>query len=222
MKVLIVEDNKEVAEYLKSRLTEEGFVVEVVFDGEKGSELARTKFFDLVVLDLGLPKKNGLVVLKEIRESKRVTPVLILSVRSEIPDRVSLLNSGADDFMVKPFSFEELMARVRALMRRPPVILSESLTYGDVVIDSTAQSVVRGGREIALTRKEFLLLEFFVRNAGKLVSRGMITEQLWEQKGGEFSNSIETHILNLRRKLNAGNKKNLIVTIPARGYKLVY
>jgi DNA-binding response OmpR family regulator len=156
MKVLIVEDNKEVAEYLKSRLTEEGFVVEVVFDGEKGSELARTKFFDLVVLDLGLPKKNGLVVLKEIRESKRVTPVLILSVRSEIPDRVSLLNSGADDFMVKPFSFEELMARVRALMRRPPVILSESLTYGDVVIDSTAQSVVRGGREIALTRKEFL------------------------------------------------------------------
>lgn len=222
MKILIVEDNKDILDFLKSSFMEEGFVVETASDGEKGSMLARERHFDLVILDLGLPKKNGLEVCREIRSAKKTVPILVLSIRAEIPDKVSLLNSGADDFMVKPFELEELVARVRALMRRPRDIVSERLSYGDLVIDSTHQTVVRGGREVLLTRKEFLLLEFFMRNGGKMVTRGMITEKIWDQRGDVLSSSIETHVLNLRRKLNAGNKKNLIVTLQSRGYKLVY
>lgn len=221
MRVLIVEDNRDVADFLKAGLEEEMFVVDVAYDGEQGSLLAREGNYDLVILDLMLPSKSGRVVCEEIRAAGKPTPIIVLSVRSEIPDKVSLFNSGADDYLIKPFAFGELLARIQAVMRRPRGLASDLLTVGDVVLDLTAHTVVRKGNEVVLTGKEFAILECLMRNAGKVVGRTHLADTVWGRDDAYLSRTLETHILNLRKKLSKKDKRRLIVTITGRGYKMV-
>jgi DNA-binding response OmpR family regulator len=220
MRVLIIEDNKEISDFLKVGLESEGFAVDVISDGEKGSFTARTNEYDLILLDNVLPKKGGLQICKEIREAGKKTPIIMLSVRSEIGDKVNLLANGADDYMTKPFSFEELRARMRAVLRRPTITAHNILTIDDLILDPNRQEVRRGKRDIYLTRKEFSLLEYLLQNRGNVVSRGMIMEHVWNLDGDPFSNTIEAHIFNLRKKIDKPKNKKLIHNVPGRGYKV--
>lgn len=220
MRILIVEGDKKVVTLLKHRLEEEGFVIDTANDGTKGSFLARINEYDLIILESLLPCKNGQCVCKEIRSKGKNMPILILSVQSDVETKVRLLNSGADDYLTKPFSFEELLARVRALMRRPRIIENNILKVEDLALNKNRQAVNRGDGEIYLTRKEFSLLEYLMKNQGMILSRGMIMEHVWDMNSDPFSNTIETHILNLRRKIERKNRKQLIQTLPGRGYKI--
>ncbi len=219
MRMLIIEDDVEIADFLEESLSAEGFVVDRAADGERGSYMARTNEYDFIILDYIMPKKDGLAVCREIREVGKKTPIMMLSVRSEIPDRVNLLNLGVDDYVCKPFSFAEVLARIRAITRRPNILETNPLTFEDLVVDIQKQKVFRGQKEIYLTRKEFLLLEYFMRNLGNVLSRGLIMEHVWNIDTDPFSNTIEAHVLNLRKKIDAGKKK-LIHTVPGRGYKM--
>jgi DNA-binding response OmpR family regulator len=221
MRILIIEDSKEITNFLKLSLEGEQFVVDVAEDGEKGSFWARTNDYDLIILDNILPKKTGLEVCEEIRKSGKTMPIIVLSVRSETLTKIQLLNAGADDYLIKPFSFEELLARIRALLRRPKVIESEILQVDDLTLDTKKCLVKRGKKEeIYLTRKEFMLLEYLLKNSGSVLSRGMIMEHVWDMNVDPFSNTIESHILSLRRKIDIPGKKKLIHTVSGRGYKI--
>lgn len=220
MRILIIEDDKDICSFLKTGLEAEGFTVDLAEDGEKGSYIARTNDYDLILLDNVLPKKEGIEVCQEIRQSKKATRIILLSVKSEIFHKVDLLNSGADDYVTKPFSFIELLARIRAVLRRPPLIESDTLSLDDLVLDRKKQTAMRGKKLIYLTRKEFQLLEYLMKNSGCFVSRGMIMEHVWDMNVDPFSNTIEAHILNLRKKIDAQKKQKLIHTVPGRGYKL--
>ncbi len=220
MRILLIEDEKGIVDFLKPSLEAEPFVVDIAIDGERGSYLGRTNDYDLIVLDNILPKKNGLEVCKEIRKAGKTLPILVLSVKTETITKIELLNAGADDYLSKPFSLEELRARIRALLRRPKQIESEILTINDLTLDMKRCAVRRGKKEIYLTRKEFMLLEYLIRNPGIVLSRGMIMEHVWDMNADPFSNTIESHILSLRRKINFPGKKKLIHTISGRGYKI--
>jgi DNA-binding response OmpR family regulator len=221
MRILIIEDSKEITNFLKLSLEGEQFVVDVAEDGERGSFWARTNDYDLIILDNILPKKTGLEVCEEIRKSGKTMPIIVLSVRSETLTKIQLLNAGADDYLIKPFSFEELLARIRALLRRPKVIESEILQVDDLTLDTKKCLVKRGKKEeIYLTRKEFMLLEYLLKNSGSVLSRGMIMEHVWDMNVDPFSNTIESHILSLRRKIDSPGRKKLIHTVSGRGYKI--
>ncbi len=220
MRILIVEDNIHIKDLVKLGLEAESFSVDTCTDGETGSYTARTNEYDLVILDIGLPKKRGTDVCKEIRKAGKTMPILMLSVESEVLTKVELLALGADDYMTKPFSFEELLARVRALLRRPVQVVAERLTAGDLTLDSRTHEVERARTPIYLTRKEFLLLEYLMRHSGSIVTRGKLLEHVWDLDGNPFSNSIETHICNLRKKLSTSRLPNIIHNIPGRGYRL--
>jgi two-component system, OmpR family, response regulator len=220
MRILVIEDDLEVSQFLRSSLEAELFSVDTATDGETGSYLARTNDYDLIVLDYALPKKDGREVCSEIRQAARSMPILMLTVKSELPAKVELLNMGVDDYLTKPFHFEELLARIRALLRRPKQIQSDILKVDDLEVDTTKFRVYRSGQQIELTRKEFQLLEFLLKNQDNVVSRGMIMEHVWDRRGDLFSNTIETHILNLRKKIETGGKRKLIHTVPGRGYRL--
>lgn len=220
MRILIIEDNAEIRKLLKVGLEAESFVVDVAEDGEKGSFIARTNDYDLVLLDYILPKKHGDQVCKEIRKAGKKMPILLLSVEKETSDKVTLLDNGADDYMTKPFSFEELMARIRTLLRRPQTIQEETFEIGNIKLNSRTQEVKRGKADVYLTRKEFSLLEFLLRHKGETVSRGMIMEHVWDLDGDPFSNTIETHIFNLRKKIEERKNGRLIFNVPGRGYKI--
>src|SRR5579885_2374523 len=166
MRVLIVEDQKEIARFLKSSLEAECFAVDVAQDGERGLYLARTNDYDIIVLDNILPKKQGIEICKELRTTNSTTPILVLSVQSATDNKIQMLNAGADDYLIKPFSFEELLARVHALLRRPKNVMTEKLSVGDLELDTRKHAVVRAGENIYLTRKEFMLLEYLMRNHG--------------------------------------------------------
>lgn len=217
MRILVVEDNPVIQEALVLQLRAACFAVDTTDCGEKGSFLARTNDYDLVILDYMLPKKDGRTICKEIRSSGKTMPIIMLTVRQDVEDKVDLLDQGADDYIGKPFSFDELHARIKALLRRPREIQPHIIMIGDITIDSNKQLVLRGKREIYLTRKEFSLLEYLAQHRGNVVSRGMIMEHVWDQNSDPFSNTIEAHILNLRKKL--GSKKPLIHTVPGRGYR---
>jgi two-component system copper resistance phosphate regulon response regulator CusR len=219
MKILIVEDDASVRNALKKALEAECFAVDVAEDGEKGSFLARTNTYDMVILDYLLPKKNGRQICEEIRKAEKNMPVLLLSVQSEVEDKVTALNLGADDYLTKPFSYDELMARVRALLRRPAQLKSEVLTFDDLSLDIRGQKVTRGRQEVYLTRKEFMLLEYLLRNQGSVVSRAMLIDHVWDSSIDTFSNTIESHILSLRKKIEKPKRK-IIQTVPGRGYKI--
>lgn len=219
MKVLLVEDEPEIRELLKSALEAEYFAVDVGKDGDEGLTLATQNGYDVIVLDNILPKRSGEMICKELRNMGKSTPILFLSVLSDTSKKIDLLNIGADDYLTKPFAFEELLARLRALLRRPKQISSDVLTCEDVVLDVNAQTVKRGKKFIHLTRKEFMLLEHLMRNYGIVVSRSMLMEHVWDMALDPFSNTIEAHILSLRKKLESSNKKKLIHTISGKGYK---
>lgn len=220
MRILLIDDSQEIIDFLKIGLKPEGFIVDTAQDGDKGSFLARTSDYDLIILDYLLPKKDGLEVCNEIRKDGNLAPILVVSAMAETEIKISLLNAGADDYIVKPFAFSELLARIKALLRRPREMEKDILKIDDLIIDINSYSVKRGSAKIYLTRKEFALLEYLIKNRGKVLSRGMIMEHVWDMETDIFSNTIETHILNLRRKIDIPGKKKLIHTIQGRGYKL--
>lgn len=221
MHILVVEDEKEISDFLRVSLEAECFAVDTAFDGEAGSYLGRTNNYDLIILDNILPKKEGREACKEIRAVGKTTPIIMLSVKSETVTKVDLLNAGADDYMTKPFSFAELLARMRALLRRPKEMEDEILTISDLIIDIRRHTVRRANKEIYLTRKEFVLLSYLLRNAGSAMSRGMIMEHVWDMQMDSTSNTIESHILSLRKKIDAKSNKKLIQTVPGIGYKIL-
>jgi two-component system, OmpR family, response regulator len=220
MRLLVVEDEPEILLPLRVRLKSEGFIVDIANDGAKGSTMAKNNIYDVIILDYMLPKKSGAKICQEIRANGIITPIIIISVQGAAPTKIELLNLGADDYLVKPFSFEELLARIRAVMRRPQELKKEVLNIDDLTLDTVRCRVERAGKEIKLTRKEFGLLEYLLRNKGTVISRGTIMEHVWDVKGDLFSNTIETHILNLRKKLQKYGGNKLIHTISGRGYKI--
>ncbi len=220
MRALVIDDEDAVRDMLSKHLRSECFAVDEARDGTEGSYLARTNDYDVVILDNMLPEKSGVQVCEEVRHVGRSVPILILSVLGETRQKVQLINAGADDYMIKPFSFDELTARVRALIRRPTKIASDVVTIDDLTIDSKQQSVRRNGKKIYLTRKEFMLLEYLMRNQGTVLSRGMIMEHVWDMTSDPFSNTIESHVLSLRKKINDTSKNRLIKTVPSRGYMI--
>lgn len=219
MKILIVEDDISIGNTLRMGLESKSFAVDLVEDGESGSFLARTNDYDVIILDNVLPKKMGGHICKEIRESGKTTPILMLSAKSEVLTKIEILNLGADDYMTKPFSFEELTARLNALTRRPKNILSQIIKVGNLELDRTNQTLSVNKKEVYLTRKQYTFLEYLMINKGNILSRGQILEHVWNKECDPFSNSIETHVLNLRSKINDKHKK-IIESIPGRGYRI--
>lgn len=215
-----MEDDKIFADSLKANLQSEYFVVDVAGDGERGLFCAMTNEYNVIILDKILPKKDGLEVCQEIRRNNRTTPIIMLSIKSEVPIKVDLLNAGADDYMTKPFSFEELLARVKAILRRPARIQGEVLKVGDLILDSQKCQVTKNRKAVHLTRKEFNLLAYLMRNEGMVMSRGKILDNVWDMEADPFSNTIEMHILSLRRKLEMPKKEKIIHTVSGVGYKL--
>lgn len=221
MRILVIDDDKEVRDYLRSTLEAESFAVDIAEDGKKGSYDARTNDYDLILLDNVMPEKTGFEVCREIRQSGKMTPIMMLSVKAEIEDRVRHLDCGADDYLAKPYSHDELLARIRAMLRREARAAAgpEVFACGYVSLNPTTQEVRSGARGIYLTRKEFALLELLLKNKGKVVSRGMIMEHVWDMDGNPLSKTIETHVLNVRKKIERRGRP-LIRNVPGRGYKI--
>jgi heavy metal response regulator len=219
MRVLVVEDELRVRSFLERGLQEAGFAVDVAADGEDGMRLALVHPYDAIVLDLMLPKRDGLSVLRELRGAGRATPVLVLTARDEVDDRVRGLDAGADDYLPKPFAFAELLARVRALLRRGTARPS-LLEIGDLRIDLLSRKAVRAGVKLELTQKEFALLEYLARHEGEVVTRTMISEHVWDMNFDSFSNVIDVYIRYLRRKIDEPFGTKLIHTRRGVGYVL--
>jgi heavy metal response regulator len=218
VKILIVEDEKKVAEFVRKGLQEEGYVVDAVHDGEEGLRLAAEGLYDLVILDIYLPKMDGLAVLTKLRQEKVFTPVLLLTVRATIEDKVLGLDSGADDYLTKPFIFQELLARVRALLRRRTDQNSTVAKVHDLILDPVRRLVTRGERRIDLTMKEFSLLEYLMRNAGRVLTRTMIIDHVWNYDFDSETNVVDVYVNYLRKKVDAGHDMKLIHTIRGVGY----
>ncbi len=219
MRILIVDDNKEIRELLKTGFESEMFVVDTAENGEKGSYMARTNEYDIIILDNIMPKKTGAEACAEIRKAGRKTPIILLSVESSPEEKIRVLGLGADDYVAKPFSFRELLERVRAVLRRPQVTPTENFSVGHLSLNSRTQQVKRGRKNIHLTKKEYSLLELLLRHNGEVVSRGKIMEHVWDFDGNPFSNTIETHVFNLRKKIEKRGE-HMIWNVPGRGYRL--
>jgi heavy metal response regulator len=218
MKILVVEDEKKVANFLNKGLQEEGYLVDLADNGADGLSLATDREYDLIVLDIYLPRLDGIAVLKRLREARVATPVLLLTVRATIEDKVLGLDSGADDYLTKPFAFDELIARVRALLRRRSQIDESVLRFSDLFLDLVRRTVVRGKRRIELTLKEFSLLEYLMRNAGRVVTRTMITEHVWSHDFDTGTNVVDVYVNYLRKKIDTGSETRLIHTVRGVGY----
>ncbi len=222
MRILLVEDEPSAAGMLAKGLREEAYAVDVAADGERALELAFVNDYDLVILDVMLPRKGGFEVCRELRASGSAVPVLMLTARDAVEDRVTGLDSGADDYLSKPFDFDELLARVRALLRRaqPEDDGTAALRFGDLVLDPVGCEVHRGDRRIELTRTEFLLLELFMRHPRQVLTRTQIFERVWGYDFGPTSNSLGVYVGYLRRKLEAGGEPRLLHTVRGLGYVL--
>ena len=219
MRILVIEDEKKIASFIKRGLKEEGHMVDVAYDGEEGYQLSGENDYDLILLDIMLPKRDGISLCRQLRDDGVTTPVLMLTAKDSVQDKVTGLDSGADDYLTKPFAFEELLARIRALMRkRSP--LATKLQAGDLVLDLISHRVTRAGKEILLTMKEYALLEYLMRNAGTVVTRTMITEHVWDIDFDTSTNVIDVYINYLRNKIDSGQQKKLIHTVRGRGYLL--
>ncbi len=220
MRILLIEDDPELADFLLESLKELSYAVDLAKDGEKGFYLAKINNYDLVILDFGLPKKNGLEVCKELRAMGRSMPIIMVSVITEMPAKIAILDAGADDYITKPFAIEELTSRIKAILRRGSNVSTPVLSIDDLSLDVDKQIVYRADERIYLTKKEFALLEYLLINKGRLLSRSIILEHVWNMEGDPFSNTVEAHILNLRRKIERKDKNKLIHNIPGRGYKI--
>lgn len=221
-KILVVEDDADTAAYLVNGLTQEGHLVDHVGDGQEGLFRASGGNYDLIILDRMLPKLNGLAVLRGLRAAGMSAPVLILSALGTVGDRIEGLDSGSDDYLVKPFSFAELLARVTALLRRsePRPTADPRITVADLEIDLLSRTVRRGGQKLDLKPREYLLLEYFARNEGKVVTRTMLLEQVWDYHFDPGTNVIDVHVSRLRRKLDDGFPTPLLHTVRGAGYML--
>jgi heavy metal response regulator len=220
VRILVVEDEKKVASFIKKGLEEEGYAVDVAVDGEDGLAMALTRVHDLIILDIRLPKMDGLYVLEALRRDGVTAPVLLLTVRATIEDKVLGLDAGADDYLTKPFAFQELVARVRALLRRRMEAEPTVLRIGDVMLDPARRTVTRGGEKIDLTPREFALLDYFMRNPGRVLTRTMITEHVWDYSFDSSTNVIDVYVNYLRRKIDAGREPKLLHTVRGVGYVL--
>ncbi len=220
MKILVVEDEERVAQFIQKGLKEEGHAVDVSYDGEDGGFLAEVNDYDLIILDLMLPKKNGLQVCNEIRAHGVITPVLMLTARDSVEDKVRGLDAGADDYLAKPFAFEELLARVRALLRRQSETKTPTLMIADLELDPMSRQVTRSGKAIRLTTKEYALLEYLLRNPKKVLSRTLIGEHVWDMNFDPESNVIDVYVSHLRTKVDKGFEPALIHTLRGQGYIL--
>ncbi len=218
MRVLVVEDERKVASFIRQGLGEEGYAVDVASNGEEGLAMARDGVHDLIILDIGLPKMNGLQVLQELRRRKVTTPVLLLTVRATIEDKVLGLDAGADDYLTKPFAFQELVARVRALLRRRTEGGPAVLQFADLTLDPARHTAFRGGQKIDLTAKEFALLDYFMRNPGRVLTRTMIIEHVWDYDFDTGTNVVDVYVNYLRKKIDSDREPKLIHTIRGVGY----
>jgi DNA-binding response OmpR family regulator len=220
MRILIAEDDTALAGFVRKGLEAEHYAVDVSSDGEQARALATELDYDLIVLDLTLPRLDGITILKQVRSRKPNVAVLILTARGRVEDRVLCLDAGADDYMVKPFSFSELAARIRALLRRNRLPLESVLTVEDLKLDRVERRVTRGSRTIELTSKEFALLEYLMRNAGRRVTRAMIIEHVWNLSFDSTTNLVDVYVAYLRRKVDDDAPRKLIHTIRGVGYEL--
>jgi two-component system copper resistance phosphate regulon response regulator CusR len=220
MRLLVIEDEPKTARYLRQGLAENGFAVDVAGRGEDGLRLAVTGEYDLLILDVMLPGRDGWSVLAELRRAGKQTPVLFLTARDAVPDRVKGLELGADDYLVKPFAFAELLARVRSILRRGPARVPETLHVADVELDLLRQRASRAGRRLDLTPKEFALLSLLARRAGEVLPRALIAEEVWDLRLDSDSNVVEVHVRRLRSKVDDPFGRKLIHTVRGVGYVL--
>src|SRR4051794_5380420 len=220
MRILVIEDDPTVGQYVKRGLEEHRWSVDLVADGEEGERRASSEAYDLVVLDMRLPGKSGLEVLNALRGRGFERPILVLTAQDAIDAKVTALRAGADDYVTKPFAFEELLARVEALARRPRALASPMLTVGDLTLDQATREVRRGADLIDLTPKEFAVLEYLMRHPGRVMSRTLITEHAWGYNFDPGTNIVDVVINHLRKKIDAGHAKKLITTVRGVGYMI--
>src|SRR5258706_4969630 len=220
MRVLVVEDDNRIAAFVAKGLRENSYAVDIAIDGEAATYLASINSYDVFILDVNLPKKDGFEVCKELRASGNTKPILMLTARDAIDDRISGLDTGADDYLIKPFEFRELLARLRALLRRHSEVRAPKIMVADLEIDTISHAVRRGGKQIDLTTKEYSLIEFLALNKGKVVGREEISEHVWDDRFDPFSNLIEVYIKRLRSKLDEDFAAQLIHTRRGAGYIL--
>lgn len=220
MRILVVEDEVKIAQFIKRGLKEEGYAVDVSHDGEQGHFMLSSNDYDAIILDIMLPKVDGLELCRKLRQEGNQTPIIMLTAKDTVKDKVKGLDSGADDYLSKPFAFEELLARVRVLLRKKDGRIQTQLKVDDLVLDLLTHKVTRSGRDIDLTVKEYALLEYLMRNAGNIVTRTMISEHVWDINFDTFTNVIDVYINYLRNKVDSGFDIKMIHTVRGKGYLL--
>jgi DNA-binding response OmpR family regulator len=220
MRVLLIEDDRKAAKLLAKGLQEEGFVIDVAPTGEEGEEQATVNEYDVIVLDWLLPGEDGIAVCRALRARDVSTPILMLTARDSLADRVNGLSTGADDYLTKPFAFAELLARIRALLRRSRLVRSAVLRVADLTLDPATRRVTRAGIAVALTSKEYAILEVLMRSAGEIVSRTRLVERVWDEASDVIDNLVDAHVSHLRKKIDRGGSRPLIHTVRGSGYRL--
>lgn len=219
MRILLIEDDIDLVKALVEALNDHSIIVDTCGDGESGSYIARTNNYDLLLVDNILPKKLGVNICKELRNLNDKTPIIFMSIQDDVSDRINFLESGADDFISKPFSINELVAKIKAIARRSYDIKQNIITLDDVTINRENYTVHKKGKSVYFTRKEFMILEQIAEKPGKVITRSEIMDHVWKKDFNQFSNTIETHIRNIRKKID-GKKNKKIETIPGRGYRI--
>jgi heavy metal response regulator len=220
MRILIVDDDRRLCAIIKRGLLEEGYAVDLAYDGEEGEYLAEVNPYDLIILDIMLPGKDGIQICNELRARRVNTPILMLTAKDAVEDRIRGLDTGADDYLVKPFAFSELLARIRALLRRDGISRSPELKVGDLTLDTITRQVRRGQRSIELTTKEYVVLEYLMRHPDAVVTRTMVEEHAWDYDFDSLSNLVDVYVNRLRRKIDNKGEESLIQTVRGAGYRL--
>jgi len=220
MRILVVDDDRRLCAVIKRGLLEEAYAVDLAYEGEEGEYLAEVNPYDLIILDIMMPVKDGIEVCQELRAKKVNTPILMLTAKDTVEDRVRGLDTGADDYLVKPFAFSELLARVRALLRREGISKSPELRIGDLTLNTLTRQVWRGHKPMELTSKEYVILEYFMRHPNVVVTRTIIEEHAWDYDFDSLSNLVDVYIRRLRRKIDIDGEDSLIQTVRGAGYRL--
>jgi DNA-binding response OmpR family regulator len=220
MRILVIDDDRRLTAVIKRGLLEEAYAVDLAYDGEDGEYMAEVNPYDLIILDIMLPGKDGIEVCRELRTKKVNTPILMLTAKDTVEDRIKGLDTGADDYLVKPFAFNELLARVRAMLRREGMSKSPELHVGDLMLNTLTRQVWRGQRPVELTTKEYVILEYFMRHPNVVVTRTMIEEHAWDYDFDSLSNLVDVYIRRLRRKIDGEGEDSLIQTVRGAGYRL--